>query len=205
MKNMKFRSKIILPTGLLILALLLITLTIAVTQFNSFNDDMINERLHTAAHNVRNLTDDIRRMTIDIGIEVTQDPRMVAAYLTGDRDEIARVANQMVDIYGVTYVTAFNTDGIVWERTHEPNNHNDMIRTPSLLEALDGVISVAYSAQPLNRMPFRAAVPVLHEGEIVGGAVIALALDTQPLAEYFATRWNTQVIVFYGDEVSIDT
>ena len=204
MKNMKFRNKIILPTGLLILALLLVTLVITINQFNSFNDDMLDERVQIAAYAGRNISDDLRRMTIDFGLNVAQDPRMVAAYLTNDRDEITRVANQMVEIHGVTYITAFDTEGVVWIRTHEPENHGDMIRTASLLEALDGIISVAYSAQPLHRMPFRAAVPITYNGEIIGGAVVALALDTQPLTEYFAQRWGVELVIF-EDGVSISS
>ncbi|MCL2169097.1 MAG: methyl-accepting chemotaxis protein, partial [Defluviitaleaceae bacterium] len=101
-------------------------------------------------------------------------------------------------------ITAFDTEGTVWVRTHEPQNHGDMIRTASLLEALDGIISVAYSAQPMHRMPFRAAVPVFHEGEIIGGAVVALALDTPAFTDYFAQRWGTELVIF-EDGVSISS
>ncbi|MCL1884512.1 MAG: methyl-accepting chemotaxis protein [Defluviitaleaceae bacterium] len=204
MKNLKFRSKIILPTGLLILALLLVTMIITVTQFSYFNDDILDAKLQNASQAARNISDDLRRMTIDYALNVAQDPRIVAAYLTGDRDEIARVANQMVAAHGVTYITAFDTEGVVWERTHEPENHGDMIRTPSLLEALDGIISVAYSAQTLHRMPFRAAVPILYDGDIIGGAVVALALDTQPLTEYFSQRWGVDLVIF-EDGISLSS
>ena len=201
MKNMKFRSKIILPTGLLILTLLLTTMLITVTRFNTFNNYLINERVETAANSIRHFVDDTRRMVIDAGLEFSMDQRVINAMNSGDRGEIARVVSMVVDESDiVTWVTAFDTDGVVYIRTHDPQAHGDSIRTPSLLEALEGVISVAYTPSGHIPIPIRAAVPVIYDGEIIGGLVVAHALGTPEAVNLLRERHNAEFTIFREDE-----
>ena len=76
MKNLKLQTKIILSTALLVPVLLAITLTVAITQYNSFNNFLLEQRLDVAANNVRELTDDLRRKVIDLAVQVAADPHM---------------------------------------------------------------------------------------------------------------------------------
>lgn len=199
MKNLKFRGKIILPTAVLVLLLLAASLIFAIMQFSSFTDYLVEERVNTAANGLREFAEDTRRLVIDVGLQISMDPLMVQALLAEDPSELLRVGRIMLDQHNVTYVTAFNADGIVLARTDEPENFGDVVRTASLLEALEGVISVAYSPVGARQIPIRSSVPVFHEGEIIGGLVIGYALDTPKAVDAMQARFDAEFVVFVGD------
>ena len=199
MRNMKIRSKIILPTGLMVLVLLAVILVVTISQFSAFNDYLIDERLEAVSNSIRHLTNDTRQMVIDVGLRVSYDPRLAQAVLTEDTQEVLRVANQLVAEYGVTYLTIANANAIVLARTDEPHNYLDPIRTLSLLDALNGIISLAYSPVGERLIPIRSSVPLFYEGEIIGLVVVGYALDTQKAVDALAARHNAEFTIFVDD------
>jgi len=202
MKKLGFKGKIILPTGLLVVVLLVVTLAVTIARFSAFNDYLIEERLDTAANSVRELKDDIRRMVIDVGLQLSYDPRISQAVLTRDTQEILRVGHQLVADFGITYLTVACADAIVLARTDEPERYGDEFRTVSLLEALNGIISVAYSPVGERQVPVRSSVPLFHEGEIIGVLVVGYALDTSKAVETLAARYNAE-FVFFVNGISV--
>ena len=197
MKNLKMKVKILLPTGILIVVLMLATMIITIREYNDFNSYLIQGQMDIAANSVRTFTDDIRRQVIEVGINVANDPRLVRAVLTANTPEILRVGNEVAAYWGVTYITVAGADTIVLARTDEPHRYGDAFATVSLLEALDGIISVAYTPVGVRRLPIRSSVPIFHEGEIVGVAVVGYALDTPKAVEALAQRYNAEVTIFF--------
>ena len=196
MRNMKMRSKIILPTGLLILILLAVTLIITIVQYNSFTQDLVRQRMDSAANSMRYFSEDIRRQVIDVGLRVSYDQRLIDAVLTADTQEILRVGNEVAAYHGVTYITVAGADTIVLARTDEPHRYGDAFATVSLLEALEGIVSVAYTPVGLRQIPIRASVPLFHEGEIIGVAVVGYALDTPKAVEALRARHDAEFTIF---------
>jgi len=200
MKNLKFKTKIILPTSALVLALMLATLLFTITQYNSFNDFLISQRLEAKANIVRYFMDDARQMVIDVGLQVSYDPRLIQAVQTGNTQDILRVGHQLVEEYGVTYITVADANAIVLARTDEPERYGDAFRTTSLLDALDGVVSVAYSPVGQWQIPIRSSVPLFHEGEIIGVIVVGYALDSQKSIDALAARHKAEFTIFVEDD-----
>ena len=199
MKNLKLRGKIILPTGLMIVIILTVVLVITIVQFNSLNDHLLDERLEAVANSVRQLTEDTRRMVIDVGLQVSYEPRLVQAILTEDTQEILRVSRQIIEEYGVTYITVSNANAVALARTDEPDNFGDVITTASLLEALEGIVSVAYTPAGIRQIPIRSSVPVFYEGSIIGMVVVGYALDTQKAVDALVARHNADFTIFAED------
>ncbi|MCL2224846.1 MAG: methyl-accepting chemotaxis protein [Defluviitaleaceae bacterium] len=200
MKNMSFKAKIILPTGLLIVALLAVVLFSTITRFSEFNDYLIQERLDAASYGMREFTDDIRRHVIDVGLQLSYDPRLAPAVLTGNTQEILRVGNQLVRDYNVTYLTVAGADTYVLARTDEPHRYGDAFRTVSLLEALEGIVSVAYTPVGNRLIPIRSSVPIFHQGEIIGVLVVGYALDTPEAVEALSQQYNAEITIFREDD-----
>ncbi|MCL2200031.1 MAG: methyl-accepting chemotaxis protein [Defluviitaleaceae bacterium] len=200
MKNMKLKSKILLPVALLITVLVAVVLLIAMLQMRSLSDYLVNERIESAAHGVRYYLSDVSRQVIQVGIDIANDPRMGPAVATGNFNEILRVSNQLVAEFGITYITVIDTKGIGLARTDEPARYGDPMTNRALLNALDGAISVAYTASGIRRIPVRASVPVYHNGEIIGAMVAGFALDTPKAAQQLAERYNAAVTIFVDDE-----
>ncbi|MCL2578129.1 MAG: methyl-accepting chemotaxis protein [Defluviitaleaceae bacterium] len=199
MKNLNFRAKIILPTALLVFILLAATLVITVSQFSAFNDYLLNARLNTAANSVREFTNDISRKVIDVGLQISNDPQLAQAVLAQDTQGILRVGQRLVDTHGITFLTVASTDSIILARTDEPNRNGDEYRTASVLNALDGIVSVEYTPVGERQLPIRASVPMYHEGEIIGVLIAGCALDTPKAAELLSARYNAAITIFVDD------
>jgi len=199
MTKLKFRGKIILPTAIMVLLLLVVTLTFSIVQFSGFADFLLNERMETAANGLRGFDEDTRSFVINVGLQIANDPRFIQAMLSENTQEILRVGNILVEEHGVTYITAANADALVLARTDEPARYGDEFRTTALLEALYGIISVAYSPVGQRQVPIRSSVPVFYQGEIIGVVVTAYALDTPKAVDALRERFNAEFAIFVDD------
>ena len=181
-----------------------IALTVAVIEYNNFMDYLMHERLETAANGLREFADDARRISIDLGLQVAADPRVIAGItMEGTPEEInahlLQLGNQIKAELPITFFTFMSRDGIALSRSAQPNNFNDAIATPSLLMALQGEVSVAYSRVQDWYIPIRSAVPVLYRGEIVGGLVTAYAIDDAATLQIMQERFDAEFTVFVGE------
>ena len=200
MSKLKFRNKIILPTALLIVILLLITLAFSVVQFSNFTQYLLDRRLETAANGLRQFAEDMRRQSIDVGLKIAADPELIALVLAEDTPGLLRRGQQLVDLHGIAYISVMNADAIALARTNRPTEFGEMIGTPSLREATQGIISVAYGPQGGYQATIRAAVPMHYQGEIVGAIVSANALDRPVTVDTLKERYGAEFTIFVGDE-----
>ncbi|MCL2564417.1 MAG: methyl-accepting chemotaxis protein [Defluviitaleaceae bacterium] len=174
-------------------------MSVAVVQFNGFMIHLMDARMDTAANGLRDFAEDTRRHVIDVGLQIANDQRLVQAMLGEDTQEILRIGRLIVEQYGVTYITAANADAIVLARTDEPQRYGDEFRTASLLEALEGVVSVAYSPVGERQIPIRSSVPVFYQGDIIGVVVVGYALDTPKAVNALRDRFDAEFTIFVGD------
>ena len=200
MSRLKFKSKIILPTALLIALMLLTTLSFAIVQYNSFMEYLMDRRLDTAANGLRDFAEEARRISIDLGIQVASDPRVIHAVMAEDTPELLRIGQEIKSELPITFFTFMSRDGIALARTAQPDHFGDAIATPSLLMALQGEISVAYSRVQYWEIPIRSAVPIFYQGEIVGGVVTAYAIDDDATLAILKDRFDAEFTIFVGDE-----
>ena len=96
-KGLGVRGKIVLPAVVLLILLLTTIITFSITRFNNFADNLMKSRIEAAAGGMRSVVDDYRRMTIELGMQVSADGRLANALLGGDRQEMIRVATQIVE------------------------------------------------------------------------------------------------------------
>ncbi|MCL1878100.1 MAG: methyl-accepting chemotaxis protein [Defluviitaleaceae bacterium] len=197
--SLKFRGKIIIPTALLISSLLLIVSVFSIVQFNNFTRYMLDNRLETAANGLRQFGEDTRRHSIEVGIQIAADPELIALVLAEDTPGLLRRGDQLVAQHGIAYISVMNADAIALARTHNRDNFGDMIGTVSLREATQGVTSVAFGAQGGFEATIRSAVPMIHEGEIVGAVVAANALDRPEMVISLQEQFNAEFTIFAGE------
>ena len=199
MKSLRFRGKIVLPMALLITLLLVVTSVFFVVQFNRFTHIMMEMRLDTAANGLRAFAEEMRRHSIDVGIQIAADPELVALVLAEDTPGLLRRGDQLVEQHGIAYISVMNAEAIALARTHNRGNFGDMIGTASLREATQGVTSVAFGPQGDFQATIRAAVPIHHDGEIVGAVVSANALDRQQTVYALREQYGGEFTIFVED------
>ncbi|MCL2564416.1 MAG: methyl-accepting chemotaxis protein [Defluviitaleaceae bacterium] len=201
-RGLKFKGKILLPTAVLFVLLLTIIIAFSIRRFNNFAEYLMQARIEAAAGGIRDVIEEYRMLTIDVGFRVGSDPRIIAGVLNEDTPELLRVGQQLADEHNFAYFSFMNRDAIALARTHQPQNYGDLIGTPSLRDATLGIISNAYGAQSQYLATVRSSVPIMHEGEIIGGIVSAISLDTDAFVDRIQRTFDAEVIAFV-DGVSV--
>ena len=199
MKNLKFRGKIILPTVLLITLLLAVTITTTVLQFSNFTASLVDERLETAANGLREIMEEVRLMTIDLGHNVASNPELVQAVLAEDTPAVFRVMDVLMPRYNISTMSVANSEGMILARSFDREVYGDITRTPAQLATLEGIISVAYTPLGDYYMPIRSSVPIHYGGQIIGFVVTGYALDTQEAVYRFKDRFDAEFTIFRDD------
>ncbi|MCL2873881.1 MAG: methyl-accepting chemotaxis protein [Defluviitaleaceae bacterium] len=199
MKNLGFRSKILLPATILISIILVVTLATTIRQFSNFTGHLVDERLEVAANGLREITEELRMSAIDRGVHVAANPQLAQAVLNRSTPEIFRVIDELMPRYGISTISIADDTPIILARSFERDRYGDPLITPALAAALDGVISVAYTPLTGYHMPIRAAVPIHYDREVIGIAFVGFALDTQDSVNELAERFNAEITVFVDD------
>ena len=195
-RGLKFKGKIILPTALLFILLLSVIATFSLMRFNNFADELMQARIEAAASGIRNIIEEHRRLTIDVGLQIGMDSRIIAGVLNEDTPELLRIGQELVDMHNFAYISIMNANAIALARTHHPYNHGELIGTQSLRDATQGVIYTAYGEQGRFLATVRTSVPISYQGEIIGGIIAAISLDTDIFVDQIQQAFDAQVITF---------
>jgi len=201
-RKLGFKGKIVLPAAVLFVLLLSIIIIFSVVRFNNFADNLMQARIESAAGGIRDVIEEHRRLTIDVGFKVGSDPRIIVGVLSEDTPTLLRVAQQMVDEHNFAYFSIMNADAVALARTHQPDNYGDLIGTPSLREATQGIIHAAYGPQGAFAATVRTSMPIMYQGDIIGGIVSAVSLDTDNFVDIIAETFDAEVTAFV-DGVSV--
>jgi len=201
-RGLKFKGKIILPTAALFVLLLSIIIVFSIVRFGNFADHLMQERIEAAAGGMRDIVTIYRERAVSLGMDISADGRLANALVGGDRQEMIRVATQIVEENELAFITLMDIDGVAMVRTHDPNDWGQEIRTPALMRALEGDISVAYGSFWTWQTTIRPSIPLIYEGEIIGAFVLAYALDTNIIVDWIQETYDAQVVIF-ADGVSV--
>ena len=106
--GLRFKGKIILPTSVLFVLLLVTIIIFSVVRFNSFSENLMKARIEAAAGGIRNVIEEHRMLTVDVGFRIGSDPRIVAGILAEDTPELLRVGQMLVEEHNFAYVSISN-------------------------------------------------------------------------------------------------
>ena len=197
MKSLRLKGKIILPIAILILAILSVVVTITIMQFSSFTQDLVDERLETAAHGIRDIANEARLSTIYRGISVSNDPLTIQAILDNDTPTAFRAIDELMPRYGANTLMIANAEGIVLGRSWNRAQYGDMTVSPIQLSSLRGEVPVQITPLGGYYFPIRSTVPVHHDGSIIGFVVVGFALDTAEYVRTLGERFDAEITLFY--------
>ena len=201
-KGLRFKGKILLPAAVLFVLLLSIIIVFSITRFNNFAEHLMQERIEAAAGGMRGIVDDYRRLTVDTGLQITSDRRIADALVNGDRDELIRVSAEIVAEKDLAFITVMDIDGVALVRTFDLSDYGDVVRTPALLQALEGIVTTVYGSFHTWQITVRSSLPILYQGEIIGAMVVAYAMDAGTTVDRIQRVYDAEITVF-ADGVSL--
>ena len=200
MKNLGFRSKILLPTAALFAVIIIAALAVAIYSFRDMAEHLIEYQLESASNGLRGISNELRMEAIDRGMHVAANPQLAEAVLAGDTQALLNVMDVLMARYNISTMSVADDRPIILARSFERHRYGDPLITPRLAAALDGVVSVAYTPLVGYLMPIRAAVPIQHEREIIGIAFVGFDLASQDAVERLSQRFNADISVHIGNE-----
>ena len=206
MKKLGFKWKILLPTAVLILILLMATTLFTIVQLFNFSENMMNYRLSAAASGVRNISEEKRLVTQDIALRTSSHPAVVVGIRDGDREALMRILNGINEQEESEYFAVIDKDGLVLLRTHEPDRYGFAPGAGRRMveEAFEGRAYYRFGGggQPAT---IRSSVPVFDDGEIIGMLVAAVSLNSNAMVDSLSQRFNSEITIFDMDGYRIGT
>jgi hypothetical protein len=169
----KIRIPLLVPLGLAILMLLMVSAAAIYWQQQKYTSNSILVRLDE----VRRLLDmhikEDSRILNTIADFVQNDKAIRSAWLEKDRDALLAHANPILkdirDKYGITHIYFHDPDKVCFLRVHDPNNYHDRIHRFTVDEVVrkkEPVYGIALGTYGVFSL--RYAQPWYIDGELVG-------------------------------------
>jgi len=166
------KSRFVLTSAVLFVLALAAVLSVSINRFNNFSQTAMQARVEAAANGIRTLSEDTRRLTVELGLHIAADNRVITAVLDEDMPELLRLFNQAQTENNVTFISALNADGTTIASSGE---------------------------QELFQVPVCSTAPIIHESEIVGSVIVGVAMDTEAFVDRLQAMYDAEIVIFAGD------
>ena len=122
-----FKVKIVLPTFIVLVALVVILNIFLSVRFSALGDSLINERLVANINTLKLYIKDSRENSRVAAVSMAMNPRTIEAIKKRDTNEIIRLLTPTHDLHRINYYTICDNEGIVLARTYQPDKFGDSI------------------------------------------------------------------------------
>ena len=201
MKRRSLYSKIILPT-VIGLVFLVITMTVySSVQFSYFTGSLFNERVIVTSYGLKSFLNDCEHESKAAAISMSTNIGVIKAVRERDRDEIIRSLTPLLDVFNINVITVTDNNGIVLARIHEPDSFGDSISNhQNVADAINGKVSTYYEEGTMVKVSVCTGSPVYDTDAALIGIILAGArLDTFDAVDDLKKRFKADFTVFLGD------
>ena len=204
------RNKIIIPSISVLLILVLAIVIFVSVSTSNMATELIDDRMNAAASMVHTYIDSMTaRVRVTASAESASQELTTA--LTNWNNNVDRDGNRLMlhqyfgermNEIGLSGAVIFDRDGYIMLRTHDFGHYGDNLRhLPQASAALDrGETSTFFFSTPAQPMAQTAAVPIWHDGEVIGVLSASYFLHTNEFVDRLAQGFNAEVTIFAGPE-----
>jgi len=196
-----FKTKIILPTVIVLIALVIVLNVFLSQRFTALGNSLISEKLLSNSNGLNLYLADSLAYTNVAAISMAQNSDAIAAIRQHDTKEILRIFSRMHELYSVDYFAITDDKGIVLARTYEPGNFGDsIINQQNIIDALDARVSSYFESGTAVKVAVRTGAPVYDiDGSIIGVVSAGVRFDSDEAVKKLKSLFNSDVTVFLGD------
>jgi diguanylate cyclase (GGDEF)-like protein len=199
--NKSFKGKIILPTILVLVILVVIISYFLSTKFLSYSNSLIDEKIHTNANTLKlNFVEAENKAQVAC-FSMAINPEARRAIKSRNKEEIIRVFTSNYAKYNVNFFTICDSKGVVLVRTHEPGSFGDSLAyLRTIADALKGKASSYFESGTVVKVSARAAAPMYDtDGSLLGVISSGVRFDTDQAVDDLKKLTKSDVTVFRGD------
>jgi diguanylate cyclase (GGDEF)-like protein len=199
--NKSFKGKIILPTILILIILVVIISYYLSIKFLNYSNSLIDEKIHTNANTLKlNLVEAENKAQVAC-FSMAINPEARRAIKSRNKEEIIRVFTSNYEKFRVNFFTICDSKGVVLVRTHEPDRFGDSLAyLRTITDALKGEASSFFESGTVVKVSARAAAPVYDtDGRLLGVISAGVRFDTDDAVDDLKKLTKSDVTVFRGD------
>ena len=202
-----FRTKIILPTVIVLITLVVVLNIFLSLRFAAFGDSLINQKLLANSNSLNLYLNDRKANTNVAAISMALNPDAIAAIKKQDITEILRVFYPAHKLYNVDYFTITDNKGIVLTRTYDPKKFGDSVTNQqNIINALHDTVSTYFESGTEVKVAVRTGAPVYDvDGSLIGVISAGVRFDTNDAAKKLKNLFHSDVTVFLGNTRIITT
>ena len=199
MKSLK--SKIIIPTVVVLTVLVVLMLTFSSARFSRLSSDFFLDRLNITSSILKSFLTISERESRAAVVSLSKDADVIEAVRERDREAILSTITDMLGLYSVNFCTVTDATGTVLARTHKPEMYGDsVLGQQNIIDALNGKVSTYCEQGTEVLVSIRTGAPICDtDGSLIGVLSAGVRLDTNEAVDILKERYNSDFSVFYGD------
>ena len=201
MLKKSFRGKIILPTAIVLCALVTIHTAFLSIRFSAFSDSLVDEKLIANIRSLNSYLEDSTANSRRAVMSMAQNPDVIRAVRDQGREEILRIFTPLLDLYCINFYTILDKEGTVLVRVHEPDNYGDSLAyQQNIKDAIRGKVSTYFEEGTAVKVSVRTGMPVYDtDGALIGVLSSGVRFDSEQAVAELKTYLNSEVTVFLGN------
>jgi signal transduction histidine kinase/DNA-binding response OmpR family regulator/HAMP domain-containing protein len=201
MMKQSLKRKIILPSVIVLVILVIFMTAYSTYDFIGFTNSLEDERIVVAANNLKNYLKEYEHHSRAAAVSASLNPNVVRAVKNRDTAGIISVLSPMLDLYSIAYFTVTDETGTVIARTYEPAAYGDsVVFVQNIKDALEGKISTYYETAGLINIAIHTGAPVYDEDGYLAGVISAgVRFDDNDTVDQLKELFGADLTVFLGD------
>ena len=202
-----FKSKVILPTVLILVALTIVLTIYVLMVFWSYSNVLINEKIIANTNSLRLYVESSKKNSETAAVSAAYNTDIIKAVKNRDREEILQVLVSLLELYQVNFFTITDEQGIVLVRVHEPDNFGDsLFYQQNIKNAIAGRVSTYFETGTAIRVAARTGAPIYDtDGTLIGVVSTGIRFDTNEAVDQLKEQFHSDVTIFLGDTRLVTT
>ena len=196
-----FKVKIILPTIVILSALVIVLNIFLFFEFRYLAAGIINDKLESNINSMNEYLDDSSAKTKMAAVSMALNPQVQKAIRERDTDGLLRLFTAAHDLYQVNYFTITDDRGMVLARTNEPAENGDWATSQqNIKDALEGKTSTYFEDGESVKVSVRTGAPAYdQDGSLLGVISAGVRFDSDSEVERLKELLHSEITIFYGE------
>ncbi|MCL2126480.1 MAG: diguanylate cyclase [Oscillospiraceae bacterium] len=200
-KKRSFKFKIIIPTVVILIALVVVINVFQTIRLANIGNSLINEKLSSVTNGLNFYLEESMGKSNVAALTAARNPDVIKAVVARDTTKLVQTLAPICESYLIDYFTITDKDGMVLARTYDAESYGDSIlNQQNIVDALNGKVSTYFESGTLIMVSIRTGAPILDEdGKIVGAVSAGVRFDIDDKVEALKALFDSEVTIFYGD------
>ncbi|MCL1905809.1 MAG: diguanylate cyclase [Clostridiales bacterium] len=201
MHRKSFKFKIIIPTVVILVALVVSINIFLSIRFSSIGQFLINEKLSAITNSLDFYLNESEAKSNVAATSMALNSGVIKAVREHDTEELLHLFNVACNTYRIDYFAITDGEGNVLARTHDPENKLDSIAyLQNIKDSLEGRVSSYYESGNIVRVSVHTGSPVYDtDGTLIGTISAGVRFDLDSKVEDFKGLFNSEITIFLGD------